>query len=273
MNALRILLVLLAVAVLGLLGWRLTANPVEIADLMPAPLPSIPVPRTAQPPAAVPERPEDRLVEVPEFSTFYGKLKTGFPHDYAAVLVHMASVQQHAADHASTIGDTMIWEALRDLQQDQGVLASQAGAAALDGYFDARLSMLDSLAPLNARDCVDFLYGMTGESIVEFTASHHGLVATLAERQLAAIEDGRSRHGDRAVPTDADFAALSTALATRKVTPQEIALLLDGATPDPPLPDRRLCDLGRIYLDTLRDLPADARQRIYGLAAELLARS
>ncbi len=103
----------------------------------------------------------------------------------------------------------MIWEALRDLQQDQGVLASQAGSAALDGYFDARLAMLDSLAPLNARDCVDFLYGMTDTAMTEFTASHHGLVATLAERQLAAIEDGRSRHGDRAVPTDADFTALS----------------------------------------------------------------
>ena len=167
----------------------------------------------------------------------------------------------------------MIWEALRDLQQDQGLLASQAGSAALDGFFDARLAMLDSLAPLNARDCVDFLYGMTDESIVEFTASHHGLVATLAERQLAAIEDGRSRHVDRAVPTDADFTALSTGLVARQVKPQEIALLLDGATPDPPLPDRRLCDLGRIYLDTLRRLPADARQRVYGLAAELLARS
>ena len=271
MNALRILLVLLAVAVMGLLGWRLTANPQQVATLAPVPLPSIPVPRPAPPVAA--ERPEDRLVEVPEFSAFYGRLKMDFPHDYAAVLDRMTVVRQRADDHSGTIGDAMIWEALRDLQQNQGVLASQAGAAALDGYFDARLSMLDGLAPLNVRDCVDFLYGMTGEPIVEFTASHHGLVATLAERQLAAIEDGRSRHADRAIPTDADFATLSTALAARKVTPQEIALLLDGATPDPPLPDRRLCDLGRIYLDTLRDLPADTRQRIYGLAAELLARS
>ena len=271
MNALRILLVLLAVAVLGLLGWRLTATPPQVTELTPARLPSIPVPRP--PPAVSAETPEERLVDVPEFANFYGKLKTDFPHDYAAVLGRVTMVQQHPVDRSGTVSDAMIWEALRDLQQDQGVLASQAGSAALDGYFEARLSMLDSLAPLNARNCVDFLYGMTDESIVEFTASHHGLVATLAERQLAAIEDGRSRHADRAVPTDADFATLSTALAAREVTPQEIALLLDGATPDPPVPDRRLCDLGRVYLDTLRHLPADARQRVYGLAAELLARS
>ena len=269
MNALRILLVLLAVAVLGLLGWRLTASPPQIAERTPAPLPSLPVP----PPAAFTGSREDRLVEVAEFANFYGKLKTDFPHDYAAVLDRVTSVQQHAAGYPGTTGDSMIWEALRDLQQDQGVLASQAGPVALDGYFDARLAMLDGLAPLNARDCVDFLYGMTDSSIAEFTASHHGLVATLAERQLGAIEDGKSRHADRAVPTDADFTTLSAALAARQVTPQEIALLLDGATPDPPVPDRRLCDLGRIYLDTLRGLPADARQRVYGLAAELLARS
>lgn len=273
MNALRILLVLLAVVLLGLLGWRLTANPPQVAERTPARLASIPVPRPAPIPALSAETPEDRLVEVPEFASFYGRLKTDFPHDYAAVVDRMTAVRQHDADHAGTTGDAMIWEALRDLQQDQGVLASQAGSAALDGYFDARLSMLDSLAPLNARNCVDFLYGMTDGSIVEFTASHHGLVATLAERQLAAIEDGRSRHADRAVPTEADFTGLSTALAARQVTPQEIALLLDGATPDPPLSDRRLCDLGRIYLDTLRHLPTDARQRVYGLAAELLARS
>ena len=271
MNALRILLVLLAVAVLGLLGWRLTASPSQVAEVTPARLPSIPVPRPPPPVSA--ETPEERLADVPEFANFYGKLKTDFPHDYAAVLDRMTTVQQRIVDRSGTPGDAMIWEALRDLQQDQGVLASQAGSFALEGYFDARLSMLDSLAPLNARNCVDFLYGMTDESIVEFTASHHGLVATLAERQLAAIEDGRLRHADRAIPTDADFATLSTALAARKVTPQEIALLLDGATPDPPVPDHRLCDLGRIYLDTLRNLPADARQRVYGLAAELLARS
>ena len=273
MNVLRILLVLLGIAVLGLLGWRLTARPPQMADLVPVRLPSIPVPH-ATPPLSVPsETAEGRLVDVPEFASFYGKLKTDFPHDYAAVLVRVAAVPLQPADHADAVGDSMIWEALRDLQQDQGVLASQAGSAALDGYFDARLAMLDGLAPLNARDCVDFLYGMTDNSITAFTASHHGLVATLADRQLAAIEDGRSRHAERAVPTDADFTTLSAALVARQVTPQEIALLLDGATPDPPVPDRRLCDLGRIYLETLRALPADARQRVYGLAAELLARS
>ena len=49
--------------------------------------------------------------------------------------------------------------------------------------------------------------------------------------------------------------------------------LIDGQAPDPPLPDARLCQIGQVYLDVLHDQPPDARHRIYGLAAELLARS
>ena len=126
--------------------------------------------------------------------------------------------------------------------------------------------MLDSLAPLDPHRCVAFLYGMTDSSIADFTAAHHGLVATLADRTLDAI-------ADRVAPTAADLDAVATGLASFGLTPAEIGLLIDGTTPDPPIPDKRVCEIGRTYLDVLHGLPADSRERIYGLAAELLARS
>lgn len=262
MHALRILFLMLAVALVGLLGWRAVAIHPQVAEMAPAP--------AGKPPPAAPSHvatPEERLEEVPEFASFYGKLRSDFPRDYATL------VDQMAKRATMPTGNAAIWDAMRDLQQSQGILAAQAGPAALDGYFGARQAVLDGLAPLNARECVDFLYGFTNPSIADFTEAHHGLVATLADWQVAAIEDGRSRHLDRSSPTNADLDALSAALASRQVSPQEIGVLLDGTTPDPPLTDARLCALGRLYLDALHGLPADTRQRIYGLAAELLARS
>ena len=261
MHALRILFLVLAVALLGLLGWRVTADHPQVAGVVP--------PRTDKTPSlpSLHVSPEERLEEVPEFASFYGKLRSDFPHDYAALLDQMARRSMMPT------GKAAIWDAMRDLQQSQGILAAQAGLAALDGYFGARQAVLDGLAPLNARECVDFLYGFTNPSIADFTEAHRGLVATLADRQMAAIEDGRLRHLARSSPTNADLDALSAALTSRQVSPQEGGVLLDGTTPDPPLTDTRLCALGRLYLDVLHDLPADTRQRIYGLAAELLARS
>ena len=269
MNALRIVLLALAVAVLGLVGWRsvgirpaVVAGPrgdiaaLEGAMLAPAP-PLRAAPRQPSP--------EDRLAEAPEFAPFYGRLKADFPRAYSAVLERVGE--------GSPSANAAIWEALRDLQQSRGILAAQADASALGRFFDARSAMLAGLAPLNARQCVDFLYGVTDPSIAEFTASHRGLVATLAERTLDAIADGRRRPAERVAPTAADLESLSRGLAARGLTPSEVGLLLDGTTPDPPLPDRRVCEVGRTYLDVLRELPADARHRVYGLAAELLARS
>lgn len=277
MNALRIVLVILALGVLGLVGWRSTANPVAappsaspnlsvLARAMrsPAPPPAVlPLVLPASAPAAL-STPRDPIGEIPEFASFYGRMKQDFPHDYDSLVTRIP---------ADPSGDAAIWDALRGLQQSQGILAAQADDAALDRFFDARSAMLEGLAPLNARQCVDFLYGVTDGSIADFTAAHHGLVATLADRMIDAIADGRSRHVDRAMPTSGDLDTLSTGLASRGLSPEEIGLLIDGTTPDPPLSDARTCAIGRTYLEVLHGLPAEARERIYGLAAELLARS
>ena len=226
---------------------------------MPASLPVLQAPRL--PPSS------DPIGDAPEFAGFYGRLKADFPRDYAAVVDGLG--RRGGAPPA----DAAIWDAMRDLEQAQGVLVAQAEPAALDRFFDARSAVLDGLAPFDAHRCVDFLYGLTDVSIAGFTAAHRGLVAALADRTLDAIADGRSHRLDRAAPTEADLDALSTGLAAFGLTPTEVGLLIDGATPDPPLPERRVCEIGRTYLDVLHGLPADVRSRLYGLAAELLARS
>ena len=43
--------------------------------------------------------------------------------------------------------------------------------------------------------------------------------------------------------------------------------------PDPPLADATICKAGQIYYQTLRELPEEARIKIYALAIKLLARS
>lgn len=268
MNALRLVFLLLAVGVLGLIGWRsiggrIPAGP-DRERKVAVVAPNLPVaPTRPSPPTA---DGDDRLADVPEFGSFYGRLRSSFPADYARLLKRLGRDRDVWAD-------AVIWDALRDLQQSQGVLAAQAGGASLDRFFDARAAMLDGLAPLNAHQCADFLYGVTDASIGDFTASHRGLVATLADRTLDAIADGRAHHLDRVSPNPGDLDALSSGLAAAHLSPAEIGLLIDGTTPDPPPSDARLCEIGRAYLDVLRGLPPDARQRIYGLAAELLARS
>lgn len=285
MTALRTVFLTIAVGVLGLLGWRfVSSRPVPVA-VASRPLPASPdlallghamrerpAPVLASFPAVAPPHlapilPSDRAGEVPEFAGFYGRLKVDFPRDYAAILDRLGR------DLTGPSANAAIWDALRELEQAKGVLAAQAGADALDRFFDARSALLDGLAPLDARRCVDFLYGMTDPSIADFTAAHRGLVATLADRTLDAIADGRSRRVDRGAPTETDLDALSSGLSAFGLTPAEIGLLIDGTTPDPPLPDERVCEVGRTYLDVLHGLPADARGRIYGLAAELLFRS
>ncbi len=293
MNALRIVLLVLALGVLATVGWRSTSHhaamlaapasePPKLAVLaqamrspaapppvsslqLPAPTPvSIAKDPTAKDAISQAPAAKNPIAEVPEFSNFYGRLKQDFPHDYDDLVTRIRT---------DPSGDAAIWDALRGLQQSQGILAAQAGDTALDRFFDARSAMLEGLAPLNARQCVDFLYGVTDGSIADFTASHHGLVATLADRMIDVLADGRTHHIDRATPTPADLDALSAGLAARGLSPDEIGLLIDGTTPDPPLSDARICAIGRSYLDVLHGLPAEPRERIYGLAAELLARS
>lgn len=287
MNALRLVSLALAVCVLGLLGWRSVADRPEpvpatvergsapAPEAVPPPAEPAPAPApqaAAPPPSAAPAAPVAEaagpLEAVPEFARFYDRLRADFPRDYGQLVDRL-----HAPGVPPPGATAVIWDAMRDLEQSQGVLAAEADGPALDRFFDARSAVLEGLAPLNARQCVDFLYGVADGAMADFTEAHRGLVATLADRTLDAIADGRSRHRDRDPPTAADLDALTAGLAGHGLSPDEIGLLIDGTTPETPPTDARTCQIGRVYLEVLHGLPADTRSRIYGLAAELLARS
>ena len=165
MTAVRIVFLALAVGVLGLLGWRSgSRNVAPVAPTRPTPpglvalasaMRAPPGPTSAPVPAlstvSSSRSVSDPIGEVPEFAGFYGRLKVDFPRDYSAILDPLGR------DGPMPPADAAIWDALRDLEQSKGILAAQAGPAALDRFFDARSALLAGLAPLDAHRCVDFL--------------------------------------------------------------------------------------------------------------------
>ncbi len=278
MTILRYVFFGLAVFIAAGIGWRTAGGlHVRIAS-------DVPVVRAAQPPRSAPpvmssaqrlERARaeiiDHLKDVPQFTAFYTELSTAFPSVYDDLVDHAAKTLTEGGPLPSS--SALIWEALRDLQQSHGILASSADGDALAMFFNARLSMLDLLATVDQRTCADFLYGTTDPDIEAFSLTHRDLVADMAGKLLAAIEDGQRKHLVPSDPSNEDLDLVAKGLAARKLNPDEIAMLLDGKAVDPPLPDGRLCELGRTYLSVLKELPPDVRQRIYGFTAELLARS
>ncbi len=267
MNVLRYVLLGLAACVLVVLGLRLTSLQAPVG----ASRPEVAQTREDGQLAAARKLVEARMAEVPQFAAFYHQLDQDFPRNYAHVVDDFT--RKLATTGTLPSAEAMILESLRQLQQSQGVLAARASAAPLSALFEARLAFLDALAPIDPKQCADFLYGDADLPLADFSTSHRALVADLASKQLAAMKDGQDRHGAHDTPTATDFDLIAKGLAAKKLTADEISVLLDGKNVDPPIPDGRLCEMGRSYLGVLHDLPEDARQRVYGLAAELLARS
>ncbi len=281
MTILRYWFLGLAVLIAAVIGWR-SAGPPRPGTTPAAPsasqasAPHVPLSNeTTSPPdqalSAARTQIVQRLDDVPQFAAFYKALAASFPHLYGNLVDHAA--QALASGGTAPSSGALLWEALRDLQQTDGILAANADEPALANYFEARLSMLDVLATADPRTCADFLYGTTDPAIEGFSLAHRDLVAEMAMKQLAVIEDGHRKHLDPGAPSTEDLDLVASGLAAKKLTAEEIGLLLDGKPIDPPLPDARLCELGRTYLSVLKDLPPAARRRVYGLAAELLARS
>jgi hypothetical protein len=267
MNVLRYVLLGLAACVLVVLGLRLTNLQAPTGASRPGPAQSSDDGQLASARKLV----EARMSEVPQFADFYRQLGEAFPRSYAGVVDSFSRKLVTSGTFPSA--EAMILESLRQLQQSQGVLAARASAAPLSALFAARLAFLDALAPIDPKQCADFLYGNADLPFADFSTQHRALVADLATKQLAAMKDGQERHDPHEIPTAADFDLIAKGLAAKNLTADEISVLLDGKNVDPPIPDARLCEMGRAYLGVLHDLPDDARQRVYGLAAELLARS
>ena len=211
-----------------------------------------------------------QIDEAPDYARFFDRMKTVLPIEYDAVLDKFAKQARAGADVNI---DSLVSEAVRDIRLSSGILAAKADGPALAHIFDMQLQMMQALAGKDPRLCVDFLYGGASEAFFQFSAQNRRLVADMAIAGLDAIDNGRASQIERPPPSDADFSELETAMKAQGLNSAEIAAILDGKTPDPPIADERMCTVGQIYLKTLATLPEPERLRIYGLAVELMARS
>jgi hypothetical protein len=207
----------------------------------------------------------------PDYMRFFSRLKALMPHEYGTILDGFARQALEGVDMSNV--DLLLSEAVRILRLSDGASAAKADGPALSRIFAMQLTMMRALAANNPKLCVAFLYGGASQAFFEFSSQNRALVADMAIAGLEAIDDGRFQKIERPPPSDADFALLENALKAKQLTEPEIAALLDGKTPAPPIPDERMCRVGQTYLETLAELPEPARLRIYGLAVELMARS
>lgn len=207
----------------------------------------------------------------PDYMRFFSRLKQVLPHEYDAILDGFARQSLEGVDVSNV--DSLLSEAVRSLRLSSGAMAAKAGGPALSRIFDMQLAMMRALAAKDPRLCVDFLYGGASPAFFEFSSENRALVADMAIAGLDAIKDGRVQRIARPTPSDGDFELLEQALKAKDLNQSEIAAILDGKTPTPPITDQRMCQVGEIYLETLANLPEPARFRIYGLAVDLMARS
>lgn len=227
---------------------------------------------SAQPLAAARVQIETEIAtRSPDYLRFFSRLKQRMPQQYAAILDGFARQAVDGVDMGNV--DTLLSEAVHSLRVSDGVLAAKADGPALGRIFAMQLAMMRALAAKNPKLCVEFLYGGASQAFYEFSAQNRGIVADMAIAGLDAIDDGRVKRIERPPPSDADFGQLERALKGKGLSDAEIAAILDGKTPDPPIADDRMCQVGQIYLETLAALPEPARLRIYGLAVELMAKS
>jgi len=207
----------------------------------------------------------------PNYARFFAQLKALLPNEYDEILNRFAKRAIDGEDVSNV--DALLSQAVRDLRISNGVLAAKADGPALSHIFDMQLQMMQVLAAKDSRLCVDFLYGGASQAFFAFSAQNRKLVSDMAIAGLDAISSGQTNKIERQTPTDIDFNELESDLKAQDLSEIEIDAILDGKTPDSPIPDDRMCTVGQIYLKTLATLPEPERLRIYGLAVELMARS
>ena len=263
------------------------ATPPAVAPQVPAPVPAVPPVSPEAPAASAPSEPPPSqpgmtaqeaqakvvaiLAQAPELERAFDVLKAQFPAVAERSLAE--ATEAFRASGAPPTPDDLFADAMLDLRQSAGVLAAKAGTDALGAIFEAKAAVLAELEQADPRICADYLYGSTSPEFADFEVAHRGLVAQTALTTIAAMVDGRSRQVKRNEPSPEDFKAIEVALGRKGLSTDEVAALLDGRTPDNPPSDARLCDNARTYLDVVKAMPPDARDRVYGLTAELLARS
>lgn len=214
---------------------------------------------------------ERRLAEANDYAPFFAALASRFPADSAQIRDNLAAAA--LADKAAATPDRFVAVALKSLRETRGVVAAKADTPAMTRVFEAQAAMLAALRQADPKLCVDFVYGGATDAFMEFSGAHRALFAAVAQAALDAIVDGGEKKIERDAPDDEDFALLEKALRDKGYGDPEIAVLLDGKTPDPPLADERMCDAARAYVEAVLAMPEPARSRVLSLAIELMARS
>ena len=286
---LRILFAALAALLAGILAWNLAAEHREMlrrerggdratTRVLPQVAPPAPtiISTPAIDPPTTPAAPpphnalSDRMGEVPDYKTFRDRFAASFPGDWTRAVEVMG--QPRADGLPSDTPDALFLETLKTLRRSRGALASKAASEPLSAVFTQQMRLLAALSSTDKRLCVDFLFGEDSRGFLAFAGTHRPLLVALAGAALDAVIDGAAKRIERPAPTDADFALLEKMLTERGLGAAEIEALLDGRHPDPPIADDRLCDAGLVYYDVLKQLPEDARLRIYALSVELMSR-
>ena len=235
------------------------------------------LPRPAPVPAPIAAAPADpatlvaRMLATPDYAPFFDTLAARFPAEGAQLKDAFAA--RAAADPAAAGPDRFVADALKNLRETRGVVAAKADAPAMARVFEAQGAMIAALRAADARLCVDFVYGGASDAFMAFASANRAPFAAVARANLDAILDGAQKKIERERPTDENFAALEAALRAKGMGDAEIAALLDGKTPDPPLPDERMCEAAGAYVAAMLALPEPARARMMALAIELMARS
>lgn len=269
----RLLMVVIALVLAGALAWRIRATP-------PAPaiatrngdFSGIVSPPTVSELSRERRLVEERLDTAPEFADFIARLRTSFPADWNRMLE--AFTRRDLARGDLEAPEAYLADILRQLRRDRGVVAGRASAGTLTRIFDLQAQMIAALAKADKRLCVDFLLGQSSPAFVGAMSRDRTLLAGIAGATLdAIIEGGGAGAVERAAPNDEDFSRIEMELRARGLGDAEITALLDGRLSDPPLPDQQLCDAGVIYFEALKELPEDARIRIYAFAARAMGRA
>lgn len=211
------------------------------------------------------------LKGAPEYAPYLLALNAAFPNDYSRLLGKFASRRALAGGQESA--DLYITDAISSLNQTRGTLAARASGPALEAIFAAKARITGALAATDARLCVDFIYGNSSPGYFDFAAKHRELIAEMAQAELAAIVDGQRARLERGAPSEADLLLFEKALNKAGMSRADIEAFVDGKTPEPPLPDAKHCEAGRLYYVVLKTLDELVRLRIYGRAVELMAKS
>ena len=212
---------------------------------------------------------ERGIAASPDYARFFDRLRVVFPSDYTTILNGIAANTKPGEANV----DLVMADAVMALRRAHGALATKASDAALEQIFKLQLREMQALAQRDPHLCVAFLYGASGKGFLGFAAEHRELVADAAIAGLDAMNSGRTDQIGRGAPSDDDFQSLDKALVDKGLTRPEIDELLDGKTASPPIADTEMCKAGQTYLETLATMPSDIRDRLYGLAVDLMAKS